>query len=176
LVLFSVALPANAEPGYLHHYLEGEVISFLQRKAPCYASVFFTFKKGKGFREGDVYSKIFCLFDGVSGQGTIKERKGCIASTYDIETDRYLNLFKPEYQVPNPMVAAACSDEKSMEKLLDFENAYEWVVRAATGEYTPEVVRKVVFWGPGSERLRDAACKKGMKRKEFPKQLFCADK
>jgi hypothetical protein len=169
-------LAATPEAGYLHHHLEADVIGFLERKTPCYAAVFQTLKKGLGFREGDVYSKMFCLFDGVTGEGTISEKRGCIAATYDMETGRYLSLFKPQYRAPPLMAHGACSDEGSITTILSNQTMYEWVFREVTGEYAHEVIRKVVFWGPGGEQLRDAACRKGMKRKRFPKKLFCADK
>jgi hypothetical protein len=78
--------------------------------------------------------------------------------------------------MPPLMVPSPCDDEASITKILANQTAYEWVFRPATGEYIPEEVRKVVFWGPGGERLRDEVCRKGMKHRKFPKYLFCSDK
>lgn len=78
------------------HYDSSRIVELLNKKQACFfwafgsitAPVFGPGRTAKG--------RPFCVFDGVSGRGTINEQSGCMAGVFDVETGSYEPLFRGE--------------------------------------------------------------------------------
>lgn len=60
---------------------------YMNRAQPCY--VWAVGVVGNSGFAGFTTGEVFCIFDGVSGEGTIDERSGCMLAKYDVSTGYY---------------------------------------------------------------------------------------
>ncbi|MBK7859656.1 MAG: hypothetical protein IPJ65_13765 [Archangiaceae bacterium] len=61
--------------------------AFLSKKNPCH--VWVVGWRGEQLASGTTYGDVFCILDGVIGEGTLDEQTGCMVAKYDPSTDRY---------------------------------------------------------------------------------------
>jgi len=149
---FGLAVALFVRPAQADLYKEERVAAFLSKTAPCYAWAFGVYRIGNG----TVSPSVFCVFDGVRGEGGIKEKRGCLVTFYNVETDRYLSSLY-QGRVPLPMVEEKCSDGAVKKLLSEYYVAGESLA-SATGMWSEELT-KSVFGGPGADALHEAACK-----------------
>jgi hypothetical protein len=100
-------------------YAPSKVKSFLAKKGPC---AFWVLPVHQ-WPNGEVaLASVLCVWDGVSGRGTIKESSGCVLGFYSVRTDSYAPLLKEEYG-PNVVVEGKkCSAAIAMQLL----NSRQW--------------------------------------------------
>lgn len=102
---YALAPSAHAD----HYFPPNEVKDFISKNQSC-ALAFATGKAGK------LNSKVYCMWDGVAGQGTIREERGCFLGTFDVYTNKYNSMFVPQVSMTGG-VKGGCNAE-TMKRIL----------------------------------------------------------